>query len=322
MENSHDIKNFENFYTIKLQPLISNLKKEAGAAGNWGIIAPLTGFVSILIFAGYQLGYIHGNGGLAIFLCIAAIVASIYFYTNKNSRYTKDFKETIIKEIISFLHPGITYKPEEVIAKPEYKYSGLFRRKYDYYDGDDYMEGVYKTVPFRCSELHTQYERLGAGIMGGRLITIFKGLFFVGDINKKFTAGTYIWSHGEQQVGGTVVDERYRLMHAPNIYKIKLQQSGAGFDENFSVYSTSPSEAGNIISTIMTERLVKFKLQLKRDIAVSFVAGRCYVAIGISEDLLEPSGFDTDDREEVKKYFFTILLVLSIINQLHLNELV
>jgi hypothetical protein len=317
-----EIKDFENFYTIKMQPLIDNLKAEAGDAGNWGIIAPVTAFVSLLIFACYQLGYIHGNGGSAIILCIVAIAVSVYFYTNKKDRYTKDFKETIIKEIITYLLPGITYKPDEVIAKQEYKYSGLFRRKYDYYDGDDYMEGVYKNVSFRCSELHTQYERLGTGILGSRLIPIFKGLFFVAEINKRFTAGTYVWSHGEEQVGANVADERHPLMHAPHVYKIKLQHSVAGFDNNFSVYSTNPSEAGNIITTAMAERLLRFKKQLNRDIAVSFVAGRCYVAIAIKEDLLEPSGFDTDDREEVKKYFFTILLVLSIINQLHLNELV
>ena len=316
-----DKKDFETFYTQKLGPLISNLKTEAGAAGNWGIIAPVTGFVTLLIFVGYQAGYIQGHGGMAIFLCITAIAISVYFYTNKNDRYTKDFKETVIREIITYLLPGITYKPDEVIAKPEYRYSGLYRHKFDYYDGDDYMEGIYKSVSFRCSELHTQYERLGAGIVGSRLITIFKGLFFVAEINKGYRAGTYIWSHGEDQTGGSVADERYRLMHMPNVYKIKLQQSGADFENNFSVYSTNPAEAGSIVTAAMAERLVRFKKQLNREIAVSFVAGRCYVAIGINEDLLEPSGFDTDDREEVKKYFFTILLVLSIINQLHLNEL-
>lgn len=309
-----EIKDFEGFYTVKLQPLINNLKTEAGAAGNWGIIAPLTAFTALVIFVCYQAGYIHGNGGTVIFLCIGAIAISIYFYTNRKDKYTKDFKETIIKEIITYLQPGITYKPDEVIAKQEYKYSGLFRHKFDYYDGDDYMEGVYKNVAFRCSELHTQYERLGTGIIGSRLITIFKGLFFVAEINKRFTAGTYIWSHGEDQTGGGI--------HSPNVYKIKLQDSVAGFENIFSVYSTNPAEAGRIVTTAMTERLIKFKKQLNRDIAVSVVAGRCYVAIGINEDLLEPSGFDTDDREEVKKYFFTILLVLSIINQLHLNELV
>jgi len=171
-----DIKDFEQFYTVKMQPLIDNLKAEAGDAGNWGIIAPVTAFVSAMIFAGYQLGYIHGNGGLVILLCIAAIAISVYFYTIKKDRYTKDFKETVIKEIITYLLPGVQYKPDEVIAKQEYKYSGLFRRKYDYYDGDDYMEGIYKNVAFRCSELHTQYEKFSGVIGGSRSVTIFKGL--------------------------------------------------------------------------------------------------------------------------------------------------
>ena len=106
------------------------------------------------------------------------------------------------------------------------------------------------------------------------------------------------------------------------MYKIKLEQASVDFQNHFAVYSTNPGEAGNILTAAMTERLLNFSKQVNRDIAVSFVAGRCYVAIDINEDLLEPSGFDADDREAVKKYFFTILLVLSIVNQLHLNEMV
>ena len=257
------IKDFESFYTVKLQPLIDNLKQEAGAAGNWGIIAPVTAFLAVLVFVAYQMHYISGNGGWAIFWCITAIAISVYFYSKKNDRYTKDYKETIIKEIINYLHPGITYKPDEVIAIQEYKYSGLFRRHFDYYDGDDYMEGVYKEVPFRCSELHTQFEKLGG--TRNRIITIFKGLFFVADINKMFTSGTYIWSAGEEQVGGSIADERYRLIGLPNVYKIKLQGAVPEFDNQFSVYSTNPGEAASILTSAMTERLVRFKKQIKRN---------------------------------------------------------
>lgn len=312
-----EIKDFESFYTLKLGPLINSLKAEAGAAGNWGIIAPATAFIAVVTFAAYQVGYIEQYSGFAIFFFIVVLPASIYFYTNRKEKYTKHFKETIIKEIINYLHSGITYKPEEVITKQEYKASGLFRRNFDHYNGDGLMEGVYKNVSFRCSELHTKYNGIGRG----HIQTIFRGLFFVADIHKKITAGTYIWSHGEEQTGGSIADERYRLIHTPNVYKIKLQDCCAGFENTFSVYSTNTSEAGSILTTAMTARLIKFKEQIGRNIAVSFVAGRCYVAISIKEDLLEPSGFDTDDREEVKKYFFTVLLIPGIINQLQLNQL-
>jgi hypothetical protein len=312
-----EVKDFENFYTVKLQPLIANLKAEAGAAGNWGVIAPVTAFLAVVTFAAYQLGYIEQYSGAVIAFFIVAIAVSVYFYSNRKDRYTRDFKETIIREIIYYLHPGIIYKPDEVIAKEDYKHSGLFRKNFDWYDGDDYMEGIYKNVSFRCSELLTQYESGSRNL----LRTIFKGLFFVAEINISLSSATYVWASGEEQTGGSIADERYRLMRLPNVNKIKLECASAEFENIFSVYSTNPSEAGSILTKAMTERLIKFKKQVNRDIAISFVAGRCYFAIAINEDLLEPSGFDTDDREEVKKYFFTVLLILSIINQLHLNEL-
>jgi len=67
-------------------------------------------------------------------------------------------------------------------------------------------------------------------------------------------------------------------------------------------------------------RLLEFRKQIKRKVVISFVMGHCYVAIPIEEDLLEPSD-SLDDKEAVKKYFFTVLLILSIINQLPLDKL-
>jgi hypothetical protein len=317
-----EIKDFENFYSLKLQPLIKNLKNEAHEAGNWGIAALVAPCISLLVFAGYQLDYLNEYSGTALFLCIVSIVTTLYFFVITKDRYTKDFKETVITEIIKYLHPGMIYKPEEVIAKQDYKHSSLFRTRFEYYDGDDYMEAVYKGVQFRCSELHVRTESIQIKpAPQNRGSSIFKGLFFVGKINESFSGGTYLWPKGKAQIGESIADEHFRLMPLPHVYKVKLQDAFPGFDGHFSVYSTNPAEAGIILTTAMTERLLKFKQQIDREIAVSFVAGRCYVAISINEELLEPSGFDTDDKEEVKRYFFTILLVLSIINQLHLNEL-
>ena len=48
--------------------------------------------------------------------------------------------------------------------------------------------------------------------------------------------------------------------------------------------------------------------------------GKCHVAIPIKDDLFEPTSFP-DDKEVIKEYFFFVLLILSIINQLNLRKL-
>lgn len=313
-----DIKDFETFYTQKAQPLIDDLRKESGVAGNWGIILILSLVLFVLAFLNFIGHFTEEYRGLILFLCFLFVAISTYLFTKKKDNYTGHFKNTIIREVIEFLSPGLTYIPGDVIAKEEYKASSLYRRYFDYYDGDDYIEGIYKNVPFRCSELSTQYDRAGRYIGRGQR-TIFKGLFFAADISHDYRAGTYIWSRGEEQIGASIADERYRLMNMPKVFGMNFQNKE--FESCFSVFSSNPAEGRIILTDEMMQCMVQFKKQLKRNIGISIVAGKCYVAIPIHEDLLEPSGFGTDDREEIKEYFFTILLILSIINQLRLYKL-
>ena len=312
------IKDFETFYSLKLQALLKDLKKQGKVAGNWGISAITTGVLAILFFIGNISGYLKTPGIIAGALALFCIV-SIYMYTRKKDWYVDNFKETVIREIISYLHPGILYIPTKFISSKEYKASGLFRHRYDYYDGDDYLQGVYKNVSFHCSELHTQYDRT-VGPMANYETTIFKGLFFVANLNVNFWGNTYIWNRGEEQAGASIAEKHYRYMPLPQVYKVK--SDNAAFDKIFSIYSTNPNEAKAILNMELTDRMVKFKTQLNRDMVFSIVAGKFYAAVPFDEDLLEPSVKNPDDKEQIKQFFFTVLLILSIINQLRLDKFV
>ena len=106
----------------------------------------------------------------------------------------------------------------------------------------------------------------------------------------------------------------------PQVHYIEMNNSI--FENHFCVYSTNPAEAKIIVDQEMMERIIKFKKQIKRDIRFSVVAGICYVAISINEELLEPSISDPDNKEDIKGYFFSVLLIFSIINQLNLRRLI
>lgn len=150
--------------------------------------------------------------------------------------------------------------------------------------------------------------------------TIFKGLFFVADLNVNLWGNTYIWNRGEEQTGNSIAEKHYRYMPLPQVYKVKSDNSS--FDKIFSIYSTNPNEAKAILNMDMTNRMVKFKTQINRDIVFSIVGGKFYTAVSFDEDLLEPSVTKADNKEQIKQFFFTILLILSIINQLRLDKFV
>ena len=308
------VKDFDTFYTLKIAPLLDQLSAEKKQSGSSIFQVVVYSLLTIASFIASMNGLLAPVGAITTIALLAMTIYAIYKASKSSDKYIADFKQSVIAEVIHYLQPDLVYKPDEVVPEKEYRQSGLFRRRYDYYYGDDYIEGVYKGIAFHCSEIQTTY-------LGGRRnteITIFKGLFFSAKINAQYNGGTYVWIKDEEQFGDSIADERYRLLAFPEVYDMKMHDDI--FDKYFFVCSTNPAEARKILDSDMMRRLLEFRKQIKRKVVISFVMGRCYVAIPIEEDLLEPSD-SLDDKEAVKKYFFTVLLILSIINQLPLDKL-
>jgi len=308
------LKDFDSFYEQKLAPLLKDLRLQSERSRTWGGVAIASAVTMLISFGIYLTSELPDMSGWIALISLILLIVSIYRYTLQRDNYVDDFKEKVIRQIVNYLLPDVVYKPSSFVASKEYKVSGLFRQKYSHIDGDDYLQGIYKGVKFHCSELHTEYE---ATPQGG-LETIFKGLFFVAEPASGFYGGTYVWTKGDEQLPRSMADEHFRMYNLPAVSR--LYTGRPEFDKQYSVYSTDVSEAAAIVTPTMMELMVNFKKQLQRDVVYSFVGGRCYVAIPITENLLEP-GPDLEDREAIKEYFFTILLVLSIINQLHLDNL-
>jgi len=307
-------KDFETFYQTRLQPSLGGLKLQNDEAQKWKVAGIAFALFSICAFA---LGLTYVG-----ILFILIVILSIYKYTKGTDSYIEKYKETIINEIINFIQPGFTYKPKNYVSSKEYKASGLYRYIYKNYDGDDHIQGNYKGVNFHCSEIETSYdthqEMPIRNMRNGGSLTIFKGLFFVAVINN-FRGGTYIWTRGDEQLAASIMDEHYRMFPLPHVYKLKVAHEE--FNNYFSAYSSYPAEADILLTQEMVQHIVNFRKQIDRNIRLSAVAGKFYVAIPIEEDLLEP-GTDLDDKEIIKEYFFSILLILSIINQLRLYRFV
>jgi len=308
------VKDFDTFYALKVAPLLERLNAEKKQSGGFIFKVVVYSILTIASFIASMNGLLVPIGAIITVALFGVTVYTIYLATKSSDKYVDDFKQSVIAEVIHYLQPQLVYKPDEVVPEKEYRQSGLFRRRYDYYYGDDYIEGVYKDVSFHCSEVQTTY-------LGGRRnteISIFKGLFFTAQINAAYKGGTYVWIKDEEQFGDSIADERYRLLAFPEVIDMKMHDDI--FDKYFFVCSTNPAGARKILDSDMMHRLLEFRKQIKRKVVISFVMGHCYVAIPIQEDLLEPAE-TLEDKEEVKKYFFTVLLILSIINQLQLSRL-
>jgi hypothetical protein len=300
-------KDFDQFYNDKLLPKMQQLRAEQKSMDKWKFIALGTFLASIAL----TLEWLEANRHIGILVLVGFGFTLFCFikYLHANDTFVDDYKEAIIKEIIDHLSPGIIYKPDKCVPEKEYMASSLFRSYYDNYSGEDYMTGVYNNVSFHCSEVET---------MSGNN-TIFDGLFFTAKINSGFTTGTYVWDRNFEQLPASIMDEEYRLMPMPHV--VRATSPNKSFNNYFSVCTTSSQQAGIILTAERIQRMVDLKEQLNATIAFSFVAGHAYVAIGAMQDLLDPAEYRADDKEQVQVYYYTVLMILAIIDDLKLNEL-
>lgn len=306
------VKDFESFYAVKILPFVDELDNERSSAYNWKKFTLFTGAGAFLCFF-LNFLKIFPSGIILAAGMLLMCFTGVYFWTKYSDRYIDDFKEKIIGQIITYIYPSAVYKPMGFVSKKEYKASGLYRRRFTDFDGDDYWQCVYNGVAFHCSEIKSWYED-----MAGKE-NIFKGLFFVANINHSFSGGTYIWLKGKAQLATSLAEEHYRMLPLPPVHKMNVDS--AAFNKHYSVYTTNTAEASLILSGNMPEHILRIKEKLQSDISFSFVRGRCYIAVPFEENLLEPTRAGVRDKQGIKNYFYTILLVFNIIRKLELNRL-
>lgn len=311
----YEIAGFENFYAEKIKPSLPKLREECRQMDTWHIVGIAAAIFGFLSFLGYQTGVLSGVRASWLFIFFAAgVIFAVYKYTQRNDRFTEDFKAAIIKSILDDVSPGLIYKPGEYVTSREYKTSSLYRYRYDYFDGDDHIEGVINNVPFHCSELCVQSDY---GM--NRQVTVFKGLFFVVKINPRFTGGTYIWPRHRAQLPTSWMDKHSRLLPMPRVENVHFGDHE--FDHHFRVCSSWPEQAMEILSQEMRNNLLYISRSMHIPLSFSFVAGRCFIGVPVADDLLEPTDHDPGDKEEIRKYFITIRLITTIISRSGLSEL-
>jgi uncharacterized membrane protein YqjE len=141
--------------------------------------------------------------------------------------------------------------------------------------------------------------------------SVFQGLFFVADFNKDFRGQTLLLSHD--------ISSKIQALHKGKGQAVSLEDPD--FKKLFVVYSNDQVEARYILSTSLMERLVTFRKRANRKIQISFVDSLIYIAIAYEEDLFEPKLFSSMlDLAPLKEYFETLQLMLSIVDELNLNQ--
>jgi len=308
----------EEFYNGKLKEKLQNLDKLRKE-----ILQYIKKYVLIGVLGGVVIGWIGVLIDFIFILPIFLIPLIIYAIVKVNplwKNYYNRFKSEIIKEIILFINPDLSYDSTKKISQHIYKKSGIFHHSVDSYTGDDYVSGFNAETQIEFSELHTQYKTVTYDSKGNRhehWHTIFRGIFFSADFSKNFNAQTFVLTDTAEKLFG-FLGTKFQKINKSYGELVKLEDPD--FEEKFVVYSNNQTEARYLLSPSLMRRIVNFAEKSKKKIQLSFVDSRLYIAIPFNKSLFEPKLFgEIVGIDHVREYYLDLLLANDLVDDLNLN---
>jgi len=278
-------------------------------------IAATIFMISLAIDRGFGL-----SGSFPIAVGILLVPAVIFLYRLLTTDYVYDFKTNIIKKIARYIAPGLSYTPTAHIPRWQVVASRMFSKHPDRVRGDDLVEGRVGETNMQFSEIHAEARRKSRPSSGSgnrRWSTIFRGLFFVADFNKKFDGKTLVLPDTAEQVLG-VMGSYLQSLNVTRGELVKMEDPE--FEKYFVVYGDDQIEARYILSTSLMRRITEFREKTGRRICLSFMGSHVYVAIPYRRRLFEPGVFSSIlGFKGIEQYLEDFEVFIGIVEDLNLN---
>jgi Protein of unknown function (DUF3137) len=300
------LQDFRVFYNQSIYPELMHLERRRRR-----LVRLLT--FSVLVFLGVFF--------LAMFLDVLVLslllLLLIGFWMAQLALQTqiffKEFKPRIIGSVLDFVdnevnYTNFKYVTDKFIPKSTVLNSHIFL-KVDDYTGEDYISGQIREMPFEMSEL-TIHE---FSPVRNRLNYVFKGVFFVGDFQRPKMTGKILLLPDAYRKYLSRSERAFNLLGGKRVQKNLLPE----FEAIFDTYATPDARIKTVLSVDMQRALLAYKERTKKEIYVSIIEDKIYLAVSQEKDLMEPNLFYSNvSFEVIREFYEDIQLLLSIVKDI------
>ncbi len=270
-------------------------------------------WIGIAIFSIILLPICYLNQAM-IFFIIVVVIAGFIGGGVQNSiigNKKNTFKTQIVSSLVNQDEElGISYEPQAHITWQEFRYSGIFNSQIDRFKGEDLFTGTRGKTKFKFSEIlaEEKHERTDSkGHTSTYYETIFEGIFFVAEFNKKLKGFTRVVEGSDGFFEKLFNGKHKAVLENPRFEKI------------YNTYSDDQVEARYILTPDMMERILKLKDLFNTKIYYSFRDQFIFIAIHSHQDRFELNTGLPVDEQQVDRIFKEIESVLQVIDILALN---
>ncbi|HHQ45242.1 MAG TPA: DUF3137 domain-containing protein [Candidatus Altiarchaeales archaeon] len=318
---------FKACFERELLPELRKLEEKRKTIVKKIILLSLTIVIPLLVFAiPSTLVYLSVENEVCCFAgvflpALIALAVWRFKFNEYRSEYVREFKREVMDKIVKFIDPNLNYHPDQGVSRQTFKSSRIFLDRVDRFSSEDMVAGRIGKTLMHFSEMHALEKHETRDSKGRRHThyeTIFRGIFFTADFNKKFKGTTIVLPDTAEGMFGSVIG---KALQSKNILRpdlIKLEDPE--FEKYFVVYGDDQLEARYILSTSLMARLTDFRKKTGRKIYISFNRENIMVAIPYKKNLFEPRLFKTIlEYAPVEEYFKDLSLVVGIVEDLNLN---
>ena len=311
---------FNRYYDVNLISKLRDLENERKKLLRPMIFLclPFVGSVVIFFLNFFVLHFHHLDralfvGAILINGTLGAVFLPRFFKLKKTLKVK--YKEEIIKEMVYFIDPSLSYNSTSFISQSDFENSKLFTKGIDRYEGDDLVVGNIGKTEVRFSELNAQYETTDKDGRS-RYVSIFNGIFFIADFHKDFVGETIVLPDRAEKLFGKL-GTIFQKMNVSRPDLVKLENPD--FEKAFVVYGSDQVEARYILTPALMERIMDFQKKSGK-IYLSFLYSKVYIAISLNKNLFEPPLFKSMlNYKLVEDYFKYLILMVNIVEDLDLN---
>ncbi|MBQ8869809.1 MAG: DUF3137 domain-containing protein [Alphaproteobacteria bacterium] len=303
-----DIKaEFDEYFWRKMYPLMAEKEKvRQRYVSDFKKLLVISLFVlPAIIYLLCNILYYAGDDGTVIGnLILAAITINVFIIRGPAVRYKRRVKNDMMNCFIKFFDE-FKYEYGRGLNLHEMEDLYIFPNA-DECVVDDCFFGVYNGVNVKVCE--QQLIKKIKTSKGSKKVTVFAGIILELDMNKNFSAHTFV-----------IKDKGIlnRLNGKKGFERVALED--VTFEKEFEAYCQNQIEARYLLTTAFMERMLKLKKLYKgSDIQFSFVNSKVIIAINTGKNMFEPCSLFKSNLQEKQIYqvfeqFMTIFKIVDIL---------
>lgn len=304
-------ESFREFYDVKLLPDLKILDKERKQVDRRVLLIGLIAVILIVI-----IGRFRGSATSYFQILIGVFALIVISVTSK--KYRLNFKNKIVLKIAAFVDENLVYSPEGFVSREEFTNSTIFQQFCNDFNGEDHFKGKIGKTAIEFSEVVGRHKTTtGTGSKRKeQYTTIFKGVFFVADFNKKFSGYTLVLPDTAEKMLGKLGQTLQAFSSRGKLIKLEDPE----FEKEFCVYANDQVEARYILSPSLMQRIVDFRRKWNTKVYLSFRDSKVYIAIKMDKNLFESRLFKSIvDYNFIEENIRFLILLTGIVEDLNLN---